>query len=117
VAGHGYEQGVNPTAQAGATENILDAVFKRQDVCSGVALFSFSDGWWKAGDPSTQDPGGSAPNSSGVPYDGTANEEYWGIVDVDRKKKATFYVVKDNYNTGTNYQLSAEIPVDQNTPD
>jgi hypothetical protein len=36
--------------------------------------------------------------SSGVPYDGTANEEFWGIVDIDRNKKLTFDVVKDKFN-------------------
>ncbi len=99
VAAHGYGQGVNQKAQADANKNILDAIFKHQDVCSGVALFSFLDGWWKAGNGSVQDPGGSAPNSGGVPYDGTANEEYWGIVDLDRNKKKTFYIVQDRYKT------------------
>lgn len=98
VKGHGYKQGVNQKAQADANKNILDAIFKHQDVCSGVALFSFSDGWWKAGNVSTQDSGGSAPNSTGVPYDGAANEEYWGIVDIDRNQKMAFKVVKEKYN-------------------
>ena len=44
-----------------------------------------------------QDTGGSAPNSDGTPYDGTANEEYWGIVDINRNKKITFDVIKDAY--------------------
>ena len=39
--------------------------------------------------------GGCAPNSSGVPYDGTANEEFWGIVDIERNKKKTFEVIKE----------------------
>jgi hypothetical protein len=42
--------------------------------------------------------GFSAPNSSGVPYDGSADEEYWGIVRRDRTKKLTFNVVKDLYS-------------------
>ena len=60
------------------------------------------DGWWKAGNPDTQDPGGSAPFDGGVPYDGSANEEYWGIVDIDRNKKRAFYVVEDKYNASLN---------------
>jgi hypothetical protein len=98
VAAHGYKKGVNQKAQADANQNILKAIFKHQDVCSGVTLFSFSDEWWKAGNPKVQDPGGSAPNSGGVPYDGAANEEHWGIVDIDRNKKETFSVVKKAYN-------------------
>ena len=94
----GYEQGVNERAQADANGKILDAIFRHTDVCSGVALFSFTDGWWKAGSLDAQDTGGSAPNSGGVPYDGAANEEYWGIVDIDRNKKMSYHVVKEKYN-------------------
>lgn len=98
IDSHGYEKGVNQEAQADATKEILDDVFSNQDICSGVTLFSFADGWWKAGNPDIQDSGGSAPNSGGVPYDGAANEEYWGMVDIDRNKKLAYEVVKMKYN-------------------
>lgn len=110
AAAHGYEQGGNQKAQADATKNILDAIFKHQNVCSGVTLFSFSDGWWKAGNPGTQDAGGSAPNSGGVPYDGAANEEYWGIVDIGRNEKLAFEVVKEKYNALPD-RLSSSCPL------
>ena len=93
----GYELGNNEKAQADANKNILNAVFSARDICSGVTLFSFTDGWWKAGNAETQDPGGWAPNSTGVPYDGSPNEEYWGIVDIDRNKKEAFIVLKEKY--------------------
>jgi exo-beta-1,3-glucanase (GH17 family) len=93
----GYEKGSNEKAQADATQNILESIFRNREICSGVTLFSFSDEWWKAGNPGTQEPGGWAPQSSGVPYDGAANEEYWGIVDIDRNKKQAFGVVKEFY--------------------
>ncbi|MFC2129698.1 glycoside hydrolase family 2 TIM barrel-domain containing protein, partial [Bacteroidota bacterium] len=92
-----YEQGENEKAQADATANILDDVFKYEDICSGITLFAFMDEWWKAGNNDTQEPGGWAPNSSGVPYDGTPNEEYWGIVDIDRNKKEAYNIVKAKY--------------------
>ena len=92
-----YEQGNNEKAQADANKNILNSVFNSSDICSGVAMFSFTDGWWKAGNNNSQDPGGWAPNSSGVPYDGSPNEEYWGIVDIERNKKMTFEVIKNKY--------------------
>ncbi|MDD7885955.1 glycoside hydrolase family 2 TIM barrel-domain containing protein [Flavivirga sp. 57AJ16] len=94
---NGYEQGINEKAQAHANTNIVNAVFNNREICSGLAIFSFTDGWWKAGSPNTQDVGGWAPNSSGVPYDGTPNEEYWGIVDIDRNKKLTFEALKSEY--------------------
>ena len=93
----GYQQGENQKAQADAAKNILEKVFNNQDICSGVTLFSFTDGWWKAGNNTVQDIGGYAPNSTGIPYDGAPNEEYWGIVDIDRNKKEAFTVLKNKY--------------------
>jgi len=93
----GYAAGENQKAQAEATEIILNQLFEDPKTVSGVTLFSFTDGWWKAGNPNQQDVGGWAPNSSGVPYDGAANEEYWGIVDIERNKKEAFYVLQKKY--------------------
>ena len=93
----GYAAGENQKAQADATETILNQLFEDSEIVSGVTLFSFTDGWWKAGNPNQQDVGGWAPNSSGVPYDGAPNEEYWGIVDIERNKKEAFYVLQKKY--------------------
>lgn len=71
----GFKQGENQRAQAVANAKIIDAVLDRSDVASGIFIFSFTDGLWKAGNPDQQDIGGWAPNSSGVPYDGAPNEE------------------------------------------
>ena len=97
IAKAGYDEGSNEKAQADANAKILDAIFKNKEIGSGVTMFSFTDGWWKAGNPNQQDKGGWAPNSSGVPYDGAPNEEYWGIVDIDRNKKLTFDIIKKKY--------------------
>lgn len=96
---NGYEKGENEKAQADATQNILDDIFRYRDICVGVALFSFADEWWKAGNNDTQEPGGWAPNSGGVPYDGAANEEFWGIVKIDKTKKKAFVIVKEKFNS------------------
>ena len=93
----GFKQGENQRAQAVANAKIIDAVLDRSDVASGIFVFSFTDGLWKAGNPNEQDIGGWAPNSSGVPYDGTPNEEYWGIVDINRNKKETFEIIKERF--------------------
>lgn len=91
----GYAVGVNEKAQADATKNILDDTFTHTNICSGVAIFAFVDEWWKSDDINTQSEGGWAPAGGGVPYDGAANEEYWGLVNIDRSKKEAFDVVKD----------------------
>lgn len=93
----GFKQGENQRAQAVANAKIIDAVLDRSDVASGIFIFSFTDGLWKAGNPNEQDIGGWAPNSSGVPYDGAPNEEYWGIVDINRNKKETFEIIKERF--------------------
>ena len=99
ISKDGYDKGINEKAQADANAKILDVIFNNNNICSGVTLFSFTDGWWKAGDNNKQTPGGWAPNSSGVPYDGTPNEEYWGIVDINRNKKEAFDIIKKKYNS------------------
>ncbi len=95
---NGYEQGENEKAQADAIKNILGDIFRFPEICSGVALYEFADEWWKSGNNNAHDPGGWAPNSSGVPYDGAANEEYWGIVNIDRNKKMSYDVVRQKFN-------------------
>lgn len=97
IARDQYKQGPNQKAQADAVKNILVATFKEPTICKGVSLYAFVDEWWKAGNNNSQDPGGWAPNSSGVPYDGTPNEEYWGIVDMNRTKKEVFEIVKSQF--------------------
>ena len=94
----GFEQGENQKAQAQANSKILNEIFENQNICSGVTMFSFTDGWWKAGNPDKQDIGGWAPNSTGVPYDGSPNEEFWGMVDIERNKKETFDIIKNKYH-------------------
>lgn len=97
IENHGYAEGVNEQAQVDAVTNILEDVLANKEIGAGVTVFQFTDGLWKAGNPETQDKGGWAPNSTGVPYDGTPNEEYWGIVDIDRNKKPVYDVVKEAF--------------------
>lgn len=102
ITNYGFSEGENQHAQAQSLNNILNDVFEYKSISTGVLVFSFTDELWKAGNPDIQDIGGWAPASSGVPYDGTANEEYWGILNVDRDKKEAFYVLKEFYSNQNN---------------
>ena len=95
---NGFKKGINEDAQAMANHNIISNVFKLKNKLTGIVIFQFVDGLWKAGNPEKQDIGGWAPNSTGVPYDGSPNEEFWGIVDINRNKKKTFEVIKKFFN-------------------
>ena len=65
-------------------------------VCVGGAVFSLNDEWWKsAGGDERQDTGGF--ENGGVYPDGQANEEWWGLLDIDRKPRKAYYILRDLY--------------------
>lgn len=89
----------NESAQAYATrnlaQNILDNSYLTGGTTAGGFLFEFADEWWK--DMHTpghsvfvHDEGGVAPG--GGPYpDGTFNEEWFGLLDIDRQPRLAWH--------------------------
>jgi exo-beta-1,3-glucanase (GH17 family) len=65
----------------------------------GGCIFELADEWFKAAgagtNPSVHDVGGFA--NSGVYPDGTSNEEWWGIVTVDRKTRKAYDALRTLY--------------------
>ncbi|MCX7046107.1 MAG: hypothetical protein NTX50_11555 [Candidatus Sumerlaeota bacterium] len=96
------------TAQANAAEAIwlkVDPNCTIHDAgknCLGLTYFTWIDEWWKAGSSATHDAGGSA--NGGVPYDGYANEEYWGWTRLDGAPRETLSRMK------TYWGASAQAP-------
>ncbi|HEX6764973.1 MAG TPA: glycoside hydrolase family 2 TIM barrel-domain containing protein [Polyangiaceae bacterium] len=94
--------GYDPMSQAEATaalvgELLAHSVTRHADgVVLGGTIFEWADEWWKAGNPNTQEAGGTAPG--GGPYpDQTFNEEYWGVVDIDRMPRPAYDELKALY--------------------
>jgi hypothetical protein len=87
----------DPDSQAMAvralTQELADnsSAFKSTGVTLGGAVFEWADEWWKDSDGSADqhDIGGIAPG--GGPYpDQTFNEEWWGLVDIDRAPRPAY---------------------------
>jgi hypothetical protein len=93
--------GYDPMSQAEATRALTEELLEHSaaladGVALGGTLFEWADEWWKAGNPNTQEAGGVAPG--GGPYpDQTFNEEYWGIVDIDRMPRPAYDELKRLY--------------------
>ena len=78
--------------QAHATTALAAEIAARPDACVGGIIFELADEWWKdqAGAPDVHDVGGIAPGS-GPPPDDVFNEEWWGLVDVNRTPRLAYY--------------------------
>ena len=65
-------------------------------ICIGGVIFEFADEWHKdqSGDPNVHDTSGNAPGGGPHP-DGTFNEEWWGLVDIDRTPREAFHAYAD----------------------
>lgn len=98
-------QRIDVDSQALATQSLLKELVQNLSSLNpgnatiGGSIFEWNDEWWKdgKGSPAAQDVGGIAPG--GGPYpDATFNEEYWGIVDIDRNPRPAYHRLKEAYS-------------------
>lgn len=89
-------------AQAEATRALTQEILANsaalaEGSCSGGTVFEWADEWWKAeGDPSAHDNGGIGVEGGPHP-DNTFNEEWWGLVDIDRNARPAYYELQSLY--------------------
>lgn len=81
IAETGYSTLIKKETQDKALEAQIESV---DEDLSGIVIFEWADEWWKAGNPSVQDP---------------HIEEYWGILTWDKKPKPGFEVVSKLFNS------------------
>jgi hypothetical protein len=64
--------------------------------CLGGTPFEWNDEWWKSGASGTQDAGGFA--NGGVAPDQFGNEEWWGVVDIERRPRQAYTALQTLYS-------------------
>ncbi len=77
-------------------------------VALGGCLFEWNDEWWKVGSPGAQEFGGYTDNPSGHP-DGVGNEEFFGLVDIQRQKRPVYDLFKVAFDPA--YQPRNDVPL------
>lgn len=79
--------------QADWISNNWDEVAK-SSVCIGATLMAYSDEWWKADNPSSHDFGGYSTEAWGKLHpDNYSNEEWWGVVAVEKTESGIDKVI------------------------
>jgi len=95
---HPPQGAIDESMQAQWDTNLWNIIFRNLSVIDsskvalGGTVFEWNDEWWKVSPPGSQQPNGFIL-FNGHP-DNFANEEYFGIVDIDRQKRGVYDSLK-----------------------
>lgn len=93
----------NTDAQAEAatalTQQIIDAYTTTNGggITSGGCIFEWADEWWKSAAVNPTEHDTASELTGGVYPDGVFNEEWWGIVDIDRNPRPAYAALEALY--------------------
>lgn len=93
----------DPESQAHATGVLTQLIVDHSaalgdGVTSGGTIFEWADEWWKSGNPDAHDDGADDGVPGGGPYpDDNFDEEWWGIVDIDRTPRPAYETLSEIY--------------------
>ncbi|MEW6101610.1 MAG: interleukin-like EMT inducer domain-containing protein, partial [Candidatus Omnitrophota bacterium] len=91
----------NPQMQADFNSGLFNDMYfhfsadRSDEPCLGITFFEWNDEWWKYYDAWNHNSGGY-----NMPYshpDDYADEEYFGLVDINRTKRQAYFSLRDNY--------------------
>lgn len=96
---HSYD----PADQGKATRSILTEILanlsavNKNHVLVGGCIFEWNDEWWKdsKGSPDTHTTGGFKVDKGGPYPDYFFNEEWFGVVSIDREPRPAYFVLKE----------------------
>ena len=100
-----HSRSVDEISQSDATRKLTEEItqdlvwMRKGGNVLGGTIFEFSDEWWKApGSNDRQDDGGHAPGNGPYP-DGVFNEEYWGLMTIDRQAREAYFELAKIYQS------------------
>lgn len=100
------DNGEDDISQEIATRSLITEIkhnlsaLNENHVLVGGCLFEWNDEWWKDshGSIATHDNGGIGSAEGGPYSDYVFNEEWWGIVDIDRHPRPAYATLKELYS-------------------